>query len=120
MDHEIIVTTKAELRQIIAEECNRLYSRLAKGKGSEVESDTLPIDKAVEFLATQGYAISKHTLYTYVNNEEVPYAKFNGKLVFSRRDLLRWAESRKEKHIPSRQRQAEILAKSATKKRKVS
>ena len=112
MADEIIVTTRAELQAIVAEECNRLYSRLARRKGStlcEGEANTLTLDKAVAFLAEQGYPLTKNTLYTMVSQEKIPYSKFNGKLVFSRKELLGWAESRTERHVTRRERQAKAL-----------
>ena len=118
MANEIIVTTRAELQAIVAEECNRLYSLLSRRKGSPIdegESNALTLDKAVAFLAEQGHPITKNTIYQLVSKEEIPFAKFNGKLVFSRRELLSWAESRTKRHIPSRVAQAQKLAKTARK-----
>ena len=107
---EIIVTTRAELQAIVAEECNRLYARLAKGKTAP-ESDALTIDKAVEFLTEEGYPLTKNTLYSLANKEEVPFSKFNGKLIFSRKELRQWVLARTEKHTTSKERAAQAIAK---------
>ena len=118
MANEIIVTTRAELQAIVAEECNRLYSLLSRRKGSYLdqgESNIITLDKAVAFLAEQGYPITKNTIYQLVSKEEIPFAKFNGKLQFSRTELLSWVEKRTQRHIPSRTLQAQKLAKTARK-----
>jgi predicted DNA-binding transcriptional regulator AlpA len=40
--------------------------------------------------------ISKSSVYLYVQNEDIPVIRLNGRLLFSERDLLSWVDSRKK------------------------
>lgn len=111
---EIIVTTEANLRAIIASEVSRCMAHFS-GKSSP-ECDTLSMDSAVEYLGSLGYPITKNTLYGLVSREAIPFSKIGRKTIFSRKELHSWVEGRAMRHTPSRERQAAILAKKASRK----
>lgn len=86
---EIIVTNESKLRKIIQEE-------VAKAKQESVthqeEVDAVSLEGAVCFLEEQGYPVSKARIYKLTSSNRIPYKKFGHKLVFSKRELLGWAE----------------------------
>ena len=110
---EIIVTTRTELQAIIAEECNRLYSRLAKQSKPE-PYDGINIDTAVEYLAELGVHLTKRSIYQKVSDDEIPYYKVSNRLRFSRKALREWVDGAVPVSAPR-----EALSKSATRKRGV-
>ena len=50
-------------------------------------------DAAVGVLEQHGFLISKARLYKLTAKGNVPFRKYGNKLLFSRRELLVWAES---------------------------
>jgi excisionase family DNA binding protein len=40
--------------------------------------------------------IGKSTLYSYVNNQQIPCLKIAGKVLFEKTDLDKWLESKKQ------------------------
>lgn len=112
MDNEIIVTTRSELRAIVAEECNRLYARLNK-KSEPEPYDGIGIDDAVKFLAYIGKPLAKDTIYQKTRKGEIPHTKFGKRLGFSRKALQLWAEGMDMVTDPTR----EALSRSAGRKR---
>ena len=72
--NQIILTTPEELRAIV----------------SESVSQTLA---GVGVLEQHGFLISKARLYKLTAKGDVPFRKYGNKLLFSRRELLSWAES---------------------------
>ena len=111
---EIIVTTRAELCDIIAQELAKCLARHKPTGDNKV--DTISIDSAVEYLGELGYHITKNTLYGLMSREAIPYSKIGRKTIFSRKELRSWVEDRAMRHTPSRERQAAILSKKASRK----
>ena len=75
---------------------NRERERLADTGGAdpaESEPDNLTPDAAVGVLEQHGFLISKARLYKLTAKGDVPFRKYGNKLLFSRRELLSWAES---------------------------
>ena len=83
--NQIILTTPEELRAIVSESVSQT---LAKN-----EPDNLTPDAAVGVLEQHGFLISKARLYKLTAKGDVPFRKYGNKLLFSRRELLSWAES---------------------------
>ena len=108
---EIIVTTRAELCDIIAAQIDKALARYT-ARANPTLPDKVDVDGAVAYLNEIGCPISKHTLYALVAKEEVPHAKFGRRLVFSRKELTGWADSRTDKHRAheTRVRQAEVIS----------
>ena len=84
--NQIILTTPEELRAIVSES----VSQTLAGKS---EPDILTPDAAVGVLEQHGFLISKARLYKLTAKGDVPFRKYGNKLLFSRRELLSWAES---------------------------
>ena len=85
--NQIILTTPEELRAIVSESVSQT---LALRKN---EPDNLTPDAAVGVLEQHGFLISKARLYKLTAKGDVPFRKYGNKLLFSRRELLSWAES---------------------------
>ena len=86
--NQIILTTPEELRAIVSESVSQTLAGLPKD-----EPDNLTPDAAVGVLEQHGFLISKARLYKLTAKGNVPFRKYGNKLLFSRRELLVWAES---------------------------
>ncbi|MDH6309014.1 hypothetical protein M2451_001528 [Dysgonomonas sp. PFB1-18] len=86
----IIVAEEDKLRSIVQEEVSKLLSTKQDVKP---EIDTLTLTKALALLSEYGYPMSKAKLYKLTSSGNIPCRKFGQKLVFSRKDILSWAES---------------------------
>ena len=73
--NQIILTTPEELRAIVSESVSQTLAGL-----------TLVLEQ-------HGFLISKARLYKLTAKGNVPFRKYGNKLLFSRRELLVWAES---------------------------
>ena len=92
----IIVTTPDELRAIVREAVSTL---LPKKNEPVPQVDTITLNDALELLCRHGFTTSKAKMYKLTSTGEVPCRTYGNKLVFSRRELLQWAENQtKPKH----------------------
>lgn len=57
-------------------------------------SDTMDIDETMEFLKYQGVPVTLSTLYNKTFNRSIPFRKMGKRLLFSRKELLQWIESK--------------------------
>lgn len=96
MDNQVIVVTPVQLRNLIDESIRNILPKLAafRRKNEPIETDGLSIDNAVRFFADQGIPTTKQNLYNLVFKKEIPYCKVGRRVVFSRKELLQWIESR--------------------------
>lgn len=92
----MIVVTPVQLRNLIDESIRNILPKLAafRRKNEPIETDGLSIDNAVRFFADQGIPTTKQNLYNLVFKKEIPYCKVGRRVVFSRKELLQWIESR--------------------------
>jgi hypothetical protein len=92
----IIVTTPDELRAIVRE----AVSTLLPGKNEpSPQADTITKNDARVMLSQYGFPTSKAKMYKLTSAGEVPCRTYGNKLVFSRKELLQWAENQtKPKH----------------------
>ena len=86
----IILTTPEELRAIVSETVSQSLAGFTQPRN---EPDNLTPDVAVEVLERHGFLISKARLYKLTAKKEVPFRKYGNKLLFSRKELLTWAEN---------------------------
>lgn len=107
----IIVAEEDKLRSIVQEEVSKLLSTKQDVKP---EIDTLTLTKALALLSEYGYPMSKAKLYKLTSSGNIPCRKFGQKLVFSRKDILSWAESQTK---PNSAEIALTLARSARRKK---
>jgi hypothetical protein len=87
--NNIIVAEEDKLRAIVHEEVSKLYQIKQEPK---TEIDTMTLTDALTLLAEYGYILSKAKLYKLTVSGNIPCRKFGQKLVFSRKDILSWAE----------------------------
>ena len=86
----IIITEEAKLRALIQEE---LSKAIPTHSNKKEEIDSITLDGAIIYLEEHGYPVSKAKMYKLTSSEEIPCRKFGQKLVFSRKDLLFWAQA---------------------------
>ena len=111
--NQIIVAEEEKLRAIVHEEVSKLFQTKQEQK---TEIDTMTLSGALDMLAEYGYILSKAKLYKLTASGNIPCRKFGQKLVFSRKDILSWAESQTK----PKNNQSEILltlARSARRKK---
>ena len=96
MNNTVIVTTPAQLREIVADEVAAILPKLAdfRRKNEPVETDGMNIEGAARFLTGQGIPTTRATLYNLVYKNSIPHKKFGRRTVFSKKELLAWIESR--------------------------
>jgi hypothetical protein len=86
----IIVTTPDELRAIMREAVSSLLPNKHE-PASQIDSITL--NDALELLCQYGFPTSKAKMYKLTSAGEVPCRTYGNKLVFSRKEILQWAEN---------------------------
>jgi hypothetical protein len=112
---ELIITTPDELRTII-EQVVKSHIRPSQIEQPKERPDTITLTVALELLRENGYPTSKGKIYKLTSTNLLPHRKYGNKLVFSRRDILSWAES--QTRIKSGRSEAILeIAKSARRKR---
>ena len=118
MDNTVIVTTPAQLREIVADEVSAILPKLAdfRRKNEPVETDGMTVDDAARFLTEQGIPTTRATLYNLVYKNSVPHRKFGRRTVFSKKELLAWIESRTVHSEDRRTAAALRIAESANRK----
>lgn len=107
---ELIVTTGEKLSLIIREEINRALNLKPEPKQLP---DRCTFNEALEITG-----LSKSKLYKLTALNQIPFRKFNKKLVFSRRELLTWMDAQTLEPKDHRVEATLYLAKSAKRKRK--
>jgi len=112
MNDPIIVTTPAQLREIVADEVAAILPKLAdfRRKNEPVETD------AARFLTAQGIPTTRATLYNQVYKNTIPYKKFGRRTVFSKKELLTWIEAHTVHSEDRRTAAALRIAESANRK----
>jgi hypothetical protein len=109
----IIVTTPDELRAIVCEAVSGVLPKQASG---QPQIDTITLNDALELLKEYGYPTSKAKIYKLTSAGKIPCKTYGNKLVFSRKEILQWAENQtRPKHDSSKI--SLTLARSARRKR---
>lgn len=113
----IIVTTPAQLQSIITDAVNAIIPKLAdfRRKNEPAETDGMNVEDTARFLTEQGIPTTRATLYNHVYKNTIPYKKFGRRVVFSKKELLTWIESRTV-HSEDRRAAALRIAESANRK----
>lgn len=84
---QLIITTIDELTTLLR---NIIREQVAPLSPTP-KRDNISLDEAVDLLKEIGCPVSKKTLYKLTSKSRIPYKKFCGKLVFSRKELQTWA-----------------------------
>ena len=118
MNDPIIVTTPAQLREIVADEVAAILPKLAdfRRKNEPVETDGMNVEDAARFLTAQGIPTTRATLYNQVYKNTIPYKKFGRRTVFSEKELLTWIEAHTVHSEDRRTAAALRIAESANRK----
>lgn len=96
---QIIVTTPDELKAIITEVVS---SAMPVASSPKELPDSITLETAVKVLDEFGFPTSKAKIYKLTSTGNMPFRKYGNKLVFSRKELLYWAEQQaKTPHNPS-------------------
>lgn len=74
---EIYEMMKNAVREVIAER-------------PKTDKEWLSVSEAVIFLGEQGYITTEKYIYQLRYRNSIPYARINGKLTFSRKELQKW------------------------------
>jgi hypothetical protein len=91
----IIVTTPDELRAIVSEAVSGIMPQTP----AKPVIDTITMDDALSVLKEHGFPTSKAKMYKLTSTGTIPCKTYGKKLVFSRREILQWADSQtKPKH----------------------
>ncbi len=110
----IILTTPEELRAIVSEAISGIVPKTAS---QQTEIDTITLSDVLTLLREHGYPTSKAKMYKLTSSGEIPCKTYGNKLVFSRKEVLEWAENQtKSKHDNSASVSL-TLARSARRKR---
>lgn len=86
----IILTTPEELRKIVSEAVARVLPNQAS---PQPLIDTLTLNDTVKLLKEHGYPTSKAKIYKLTSTGKIPCKSYGNKLVFSRKEILLWAEN---------------------------
>ena len=86
----IILTTPDELRAIVNE---ALSSLVPKTVSNQSQVDTLTLNDTLELLREHGFPTSKAKIYKLTSAGTIPCRVYGNKLVFSRKDVLSWADN---------------------------
>lgn len=118
MNDPIIVTTPAQLREIVADEVAAILPKLAdfRRKNEPVETDGMNVEDAALFLTEQGIPTTRATLYNQVYKNTIPYKKFRTPHGIFPAELLAWIESRTVHSEDRRTAAALRIAESANRK----
>ncbi|KAA6311631.1 hypothetical protein EZS27_037278 [termite gut metagenome] len=87
--NNIIITTPEELRAIVSEAVSGVIPKTV----SESKIDTITLSDAIELLREHGYPTSKAKVYKLTASGDILCKRYGNKLVFSRKELLEWAEN---------------------------
>ena len=86
----IILTTPDELRAIVSE---ALSGMIPKAASTNSQIDTITLNDVLELLREHGYPTSKAKIYKLTSAGTIPCKVYGNKLVFSRKEILEWAEN---------------------------
>lgn len=87
---QVIVTSPDELKAIISEVFSTLVPTVRTAKE---QPDNISLNTAVSVLAELGFPTSKAKIYKLTSTGAMPYRKYGNKLLFSRLELLEWANN---------------------------
>lgn len=118
MESNVIVTTPAELREIIGHEVAAILPKLAdfRRKNEPVETDGMTVEAAARFLTEQGIPTTRATIYNLVHKDTIPHRKFGRRTVFSKKELRAWIDNRTTHSGQTGAAAAQRIARSANRK----
>ena len=117
MDNTVIVTTPAQLQSIITDAVNAILPKLAdfRRKNEPVETDGVNSGDAL-LGQEPGGPTTRATLYNHIHKNTIPYKKVGRRIVFSKKALLAWVDSRTVRPEDKRTAATLRIAESANRK----
>lgn len=96
MANEIILTTRAELEEIITSSLRAMLPELVAppAEPTHTWAERLSAEEAAEYLNERGYKTSTNTLYKLSSRGEIPSEKYGKYLMFATSDLIAYAEGK--------------------------
>jgi len=85
---KVILTTPEELRAIISEAVSGVMPKHV----AQSQIDTLSLNDTLDLLQEHGYPTSRAKMYKLTSSGAIPCKTYGKKLVFSRKEVLAWAE----------------------------
>lgn len=86
----MIVISREDLVDIIKEAFGTFIGIF---KTSPIEPpDSIDLDSTIELLKEHGFHISKAKIYKLTSADKIPYRKYGNRLLFSRKDIIAWAQ----------------------------
>lgn len=105
--------------ETILNELAEIRAAIGKIKHSETPvtlPDNLTVDQAIAHLKEMGLPTEKSQVYKLTANGTMPSDRIGKRLIFSRKELDQWVESKKYRRVTPTQKAAKLLADSAAKK----
>ena len=87
--NQIVLTTPDELRAIISEAVSGVMPKQV----AQSQIDTLSLNDTLDLLHKHGYPTSRAKMYKLTSSGAIPCKTYGKKLVFSRKEVLAWAEN---------------------------
>lgn len=124
METNLVVVGQETLKDLISDAvfaAMQDYKRREKATESIADASELPdamtAEETLPFLASLGYRTTMRSLYILTHRHEIPYAKFGPRrLVFSRKELRKWAAQQINRPRNRDAEAAQRIAESANRK----
>lgn len=87
----IILATEEQIRKMVFDAISEYFSSKGEVITSSNLPDTLNLSGALKVLEENGFSTSKGKLYKMTSNGEIPFKKYGNKLIFSRNEIIEWA-----------------------------
>lgn len=92
MNKQFSFDTMPQMLSEIYDEVMKLRMILEKQKQTQEIPKHMGLDDTIQFLFEQGYKISKSSIYKKCASRTIPHLKFEGKLIFDRKELIIWVQ----------------------------
>ena len=116
MTDTIIMTTESKLLELIETAMYRFMNMREPAKKTPETNNITGAKYAVDYLNANGYKIAKTRFNEYIGAGLIPYSRFGGQLLFDKRELLSWAERKRQK--TGKSEIAPVIARSAQRRLK--
>lgn len=114
--NRLIIVTPEELRRMLEEIIDLKYKQPIEKE--KKYSENLSLAEAVEFLKDNGFPTSKAQIYKLTSINQMPHSKYGNKLLFTRKNLLTWANGRTTNVTDLSERMLEVARSANNKRRK--
>lgn len=95
---------------------DKIYSIIEKNENIKAPPKNISFKGAIDFFKEKGIMISESKLYKITAKREIPFYRFNNKLIFNTGELERWIEDKIVSPYQSKQKQVCIISNSCVTK----